>query len=61
MKAALANVYATTSATSLYKICCISYCLCYLLLSECPLSLLGGNLLALATGNLATNHADKSV
>jgi hypothetical protein len=52
MKATLANMNPTASATSLYKLSCISDCLCYLCLSECPLSLLGGYLLALATGYL---------
>jgi hypothetical protein len=52
MKATLANVNPTASATSLGYICYISNYLCYLRLSECPLSLLGGNLPTLATGNL---------
>jgi hypothetical protein len=49
MKATLANMNRTASATSLCKLCCISDCLSYLCLSECPLSLLDGSLLALAT------------
>jgi hypothetical protein len=71
MKATLANVNPTASATSLY--------LCCPCLSGCPLSLLGSNLLTLATSNLcqpgrtlilvtrcttsilAMNHADESV
>jgi hypothetical protein len=52
MKATLSNVNPTASATSFYKLCCISDCLCYFCLSECPLSLLGGYLLALAMGYL---------
>jgi hypothetical protein len=48
MKAMLTNMNPTAFATSLYKLCCISDCLCYLRLSGCPLSLLGGYLLALA-------------
>jgi hypothetical protein len=52
MKATLANMNPTASATSLCKLCCISDCLCYLRLSGCPLSLLGGYLLVLAMGYL---------
>jgi hypothetical protein len=47
MKATLANVNPTASATSLCTLCCISDGLCYLCLSGCPLSLLDGYLLAL--------------
>jgi hypothetical protein len=52
MKATHANMNPTASATSLCKLCYISDYLSYLCLCECPLSLLGGYLLALATGYL---------
>jgi hypothetical protein len=52
MKATLANVNPTASATPLCTLCYISDGLCYLYLSGCPLSLLDDYLLALATGYL---------
>jgi hypothetical protein len=42
MKATLANVYPTASATPLCTLNCISDGLCNLCLSGCPLSLLDG-------------------
>jgi hypothetical protein len=52
MKAALANLNTIASASSLSLISSVSHCLCYLCLCERPLSFLGGDLLALALGNL---------
>jgi hypothetical protein len=52
VKAALANLNTTASASSLSSISSASHYLCYLCLYERPLSFLGGNLLALASGNL---------
>jgi hypothetical protein len=52
VKAALANLNTTASASSLSLISSVSHCLCYLYLYERPLSFLGDDLLALASGNL---------
>jgi hypothetical protein len=52
VKAALANLNTTASTSSLSLISNVSHCLCYLCLCECPVSFLGDDLLALASGNL---------
>jgi hypothetical protein len=52
VKVALANLNTTASASSLSLISSVSHCLCYLCLCERPLSFLGDDLLALASGNL---------
>jgi hypothetical protein len=52
VKATLANLNTTASASSLNLISSVSHCLCYLCLYERPLSFLGGDLLALGSGNL---------